>query len=111
MKNINLISFQGEFPLFRAVEISNLKKINQRTFTDTLRDFNCVQSLKFSWEKASDYLAKIIEKKDFKKLRKTILKIAAKDLDFNLQASPAQDLEQKIKNAYKSAKLKPKMNN
>lgn len=107
MKNTNLIAFQGEKPLFRETETSNFKSVTQRTFTDTMRDFHPVENLKFAWEKAAAYLEKIAEKKDSKKLKKTILKIAAKDLDFNLQetVAPSMDLNQKIKSAYK--KLKP----
>ena len=102
----NLISFQDKEPRFRNTEPSDLESINQRTFTN-MKDFHPVENLKFIWEKAEDYLKKIIEKKDSKKLKKTILKIFADHLDFNFKenAVPDSDLNQKIKSSYK---IKPK---
>lgn len=107
MKNTNLIAFQGESPLFRETEISDFKNVNQRTFTDTMRDFHPVQNLKFALEKAAPYFEKIAEKKNSIKLKKTILDITAEHLDFNKKetVAPSTDLNQKIKSSYK--KLKP----
>lgn len=110
MKKIDLITLQGNTPIFRKTEDSNFKSVNQRTFSDSMRDFQPVQSFKFAWDKAAEYLQTIAEKKDFKKLKQTILKVAAKDLDFNSepQNTPEQSLTQKIKTAYKNSQMKPK---
>ena len=110
MKKVDLISLQGDTPIFRQTEDSNFKSVNQRTFSDSMRDFQPVQSFKFVWEKAAEYLQTIAEKKDFKKLKQTILKVASQDLDFNKQVenAPTQSLNQKIKTAYKNSQMKPK---
>lgn len=112
MKNTNIIPFMGETPSFRNTENSNFEKITPRTFTNkAMRDFDPVQSLKFIWEKSSEYLQKIIEKKDSKILKKAILEIAAKDLAFNPQEQekPNLGLDQKLRTTIRNSysKLKP----
>lgn len=113
MKNPNLVLIPlvgVEFPLFRSTEVSNLK-ITSRDFND-MRDFSPIQNLKNICEKdsnynedekGSDYLAKIIEKKDTVKHLTAILEITAKDL--NLSSKPIEtsknDLNQRVKSSYK----------
>lgn len=114
MKNPNLVLIPlvgVEFPLFKITEVSNFKEITSRDFND-MRDFTPINNLKNICEKdsnynkdekGSDYLAKIIEKKDTIKPKKAILEIAAKDLNLRLTTTetPKKDLNQRVRSSYK----------
>lgn len=111
--NTTLIPLCGDSPFFHATTEKNYSSINARTFSNKLRDFNPVQNFKFAWEKASEYLEKIAENKDFKKLKKAALKVASNDLGFNKEnQKPEIGLDEKIRNetrkSLKSSLPKPK---
>lgn len=112
MKNTTLIPISGESPLFHDKKEKDYTSINARTFSDKLRYFEPIQNFKFVWEKAAQYLQKIAEVKDFRKMRTATLKVASEDLDFNKVQEVS--LDDKIKNNFKATKsslssLKPKM--
>lgn len=105
-----LISLNGNEPVFRQTQDKDFDLINHKTFVNKLDGLNIAQNFRFVWEKSKEYLKQINNNRVYKKLFKASLDVAKQDLEFGQTMKVAtSSLEQKIKNT-SNMRLKMKPN-
>jgi hypothetical protein len=102
----------GDELIFDHFEDEKLKgngeKIDDLTFTEKYQDFKAIQNFRIVLGKSREYLVKICENSNYKKLLQKTLDVAKDELDFGNKPSMQRDvtLDEKISNK-KSISPKP----